>query len=71
MTDRAESEKRIKSAVEHGAEAILITVDVATPGKREVAGKVFEGHGAKTGSKAGTAAISPDLFTGRSVSSSV
>ncbi|WVQ86193.1 hypothetical protein IAT38_008361 [Cryptococcus sp. DSM 104549] len=63
MNDRAESERRIRQAVADGAEAILITVDVATPGNREVAGKAFKGHGAKAGSGPATKAISPDLFT--------
>lgn len=35
MKDRKESERRIRQAVEAGAEAIVITVDIAAIGKRE------------------------------------
>ena len=53
MTDRRESERRIMRAVEAGAEAIVITVDVAAIGKREADAKVDVSRGAKGGAKPG------------------
>ena len=51
MKDRKESERRIRQAVEAGAEAIVITVDVAAIGKREAdapRGKLSGGVAAST-----------------------
>lgn len=51
MKDRKESERRIRQAVDAGAEAIVITVDIAAMGKREAdapRGKLSGGVAAST-----------------------
>lgn len=66
MTDRRESERRIRKAVEAGAEAIVITVDVAAIGKREADARVVVAKGGKGGAKpgGGVAASGSKLFDG-------
>lgn len=66
MSDRKESERRLRVAKDCGAEAIVITLDVATIGKREADAKVLVTKGGAKGAKpgGGIAATGSKVFDG-------